>query len=126
MFVCAVVVIAAEAGLEPVRWWWSPPIALALAITPRQSAALDRLYEESLLPGQHASEAIMGLTDEIAKRLRDGLYDEELLHDTERLVGARLKQCELRRHALKRAVQVLTPNQRVKLTRLIAEKRIVE
>ena len=95
-------------------------------MTEQQSTTIERLYEESLPIRQHASEDEMGFTIDIIKRLRDGLYDEELLHANERLAAAQDKQCELRLQALERAVRVLTPNQRGKLRRLIAEKRIVE
>jgi hypothetical protein len=98
----------------------------ALELTPRQAAAIERLYQESLPTRQHASEDVIGLTEDIATRLRDGRYDGELLHATERLAGARVTQCELRRHAFERSVQVLTARQRRVLTRLIAAQRIAE
>jgi hypothetical protein len=126
VFVCAVAVVGTQARLESVRWWWSPPIVSALALTQQQSAALEKLYRESLPTRQRASEDVVGLTDNIASRLQDELYDDELLHLTARLAGARLKQYDLQRAGIELAVHVLTPSQRAELTRLIVEKRITD
>jgi hypothetical protein len=109
-----------------VRCWRSPRIVSALTITQNQSAALERLYVEGLPTQQHASEDVTFLTEEIVKRLDDGLYDDEQLHLTERLAGALVKQCELRHDALELAVQVLTAPQRGQLARLLAEDGIGE
>lgn len=75
---------------------------------------------------QRASEDEMGLTDDIVKRLDDGLYDDEQLHLTERLAGAWVTQREVGRQTFNRAVQVLTPHQRDKLTHVIADKLVVD
>jgi hypothetical protein len=126
VLVCAVVVVGTQTHLQSVRWWWSPPIVSALALTQQQSAALEKLYRESLPTRQHASEDVVGLTDDIATRLQDELYDDELLHLTAKLAGARLKQYDLQRAGIESAVHVLTPSQRDELTRLIVEKRITD
>jgi hypothetical protein len=49
-----------------------------------------------------------------------------LLHLTGELVKARSVQCELRRQMLGRTARPLSPEQREKLTRFIAEKRVME
>jgi hypothetical protein len=126
VLVWTLIVVGTQVRLESVRWWWSPPIVSALAMTEQQSTAIERLYQESLPMRQHASEDETGLTDDIVKRLDDGLYDDELLHITERLAGAWVKQRDVRRQTFNRAVQVLTPRQRDKLTYEIAERQIVE
>jgi Spy/CpxP family protein refolding chaperone len=61
--------------------------------------------------------------NEVARRIRDGTYDDETLRVTERLASAQLKQRDLQYRALKHAGEILTPHQRQKLADLIAEKR---
>lgn len=61
--------------------------------------------------------------DEVARRMREGAYDDGTLRATERLASAQLKQRDLQHRALKQAVEILTRRQRQKLADLIAEKR---
>lgn len=95
-------------------------------MTQQQSAAIEHVYEESLPAQQRAGEDVIGLSEDIATRLGDGLYDNEQLRLTEKLARTLTKQRELRRRAFERAVQFLTPAQRDKLTRLIADRRLIE
>jgi hypothetical protein len=95
-------------------------------MTQQQSAAIERVYVESLPARQRAVEEVIGLSEDIATRLHDGLYDDEQLQLTAKLAGALTKQRELRRRTFELSVQVLTPPQRDKLTRLIADKRLIQ
>ena len=126
MLVCAVVVIGTQTRLESGRWWWSPATVSALGLTQEQSVELEGLYQQSLPTWEHAGEDVVGLTDNIETRISDELYDDALLHLTEKLAEVRHKQDKLRRAGIELAVHVLTPPQRDKLTRLIVEKRIIE
>jgi LTXXQ motif family protein len=126
VLVCIAVVVATRVQAESVRWWWSPAIAAALALTPDQTLALERVYEESLSSRQVASEDVIGLTADIERRLRAERYDDELLHATERLAERRLEECDLRHHTFELAMQVLTPHQQDQLARLGGETRLGE
>ena len=126
LLVWALIVVGTQVRLESVRWWWSPRIVSALAMTRQQSTTIERLYVESLPMRQQASQEEMAFAEDVAERLRDGPYDDELLRSTERMAGAWVQQRNVRLQTFNRAVLVLTPNQRDELTHVIAEKRIVE
>jgi len=63
---------------------------------------------------------------EVAARLRDGAYDDELLDLTSRLVAARREQCERWREMLALSAAALSPDQREALLRMIEARRIME
>jgi len=90
------------------------------------SIAIERLYEDSLPAQRHAGEEVVALTARVDTLIRFGLYNDELLHLTGELVKARSVQCELRRQMLERTARPLSPQQREKLTRFIAEKRVMD
>jgi hypothetical protein len=118
--------VCMPARLEPARWWWSPPIVSALAVTPEQSSTIEQLYEEGLSARRSASENVIVLTEKVEKRLRDGLYDDELLKLTSQLVSARGHDCEQRRQLLVLSARPLSEDQREKLTRLIRDRGVAE
>ena len=120
-----VVLVGTEARLESVRWWCSPTVVSALRLTAEQSAAIDRLYQDSLLAQRHGSEDVFGLTGQIAKRMEAGDYDDDTLRLTERLAKAQSAQREVRRQMLELAVGALSPQQRETLSRLVGEKHVV-
>lgn len=113
--VCAMVVVGTEAHLDSDRWWCVPSIVSALAITPSQVAAIDHVYQEGVPTQLHTSEDVSGLMNDVAKRVRDGAYDDDLLYATERLAETQAKQGELRRRASEHAARVITPLQLNKL-----------
>ena len=102
------------------------PVESAIGITSQQSTAIEQLYEDSLPAQRHAGENVVELTAQVATRVRLGEYDDELLRLTAELVKARWIQCELRRQMLERASGPLSPQQRTKLARFIAEKGVME
>jgi hypothetical protein len=121
-----VLVMCAPARLEPVRWWWSSPIVNSLVLTADQSRAIQQLYEDGLPARRLASENVISLTEKVEKRLRDGLYDDELLKLTSQLVNARGNDCEERRRSLLLSAKPLSEHQREKLMQLIHNRRVAE
>ena len=120
------VLVSAPARLEPARWWWSPSIVSALAVTPEQSRAIERLYEDGLPARRSATEDVIGLTEKVARHLRDWAYDDELLKLTGQLVTARRDECDLRRRLLVLSAGPLSHGQREKLMQLIRDRQVAE
>ena len=77
-------------------------------------------------PERHASEEVIDATAHVADLIRADIYDGELLHQTERLVHAHATQDELRLRMLDRAARALTPEQRRKLSHMVAEQHALE
>lgn len=123
ILLCSVVVVGTQTQIRSIRWWCSPSIVASVAITKPQVAAIARQYEENLPAQTRTTEEVIGLMDEVARRMREGAYDDGTLRATERLASAQLKQRDLQHRALKQAVEILTRRQRQKLADLIAEKR---
>jgi len=123
---CAAVAVGTQIHADPVRWWWSPSLTAALALTSEQATAIQQVYAESLPSQERVSEDVIALTEAIEKRIRDERYDAELLHVTEQLVATRREQCRLRQRTFKLAMQILTPHQQDQLMRGGGERRLVE
>ena len=115
-----------QVRLQSVRWWWSPTVVAVLGITPEQSAAIERSYENSLPAQRHASEEVIDTTGRIVDLIRAQVYDEQLLHMTEKLVNAYSSQDEVQQKMREGAAHALTREQRQKLIRLIAQKLVLE
>lgn len=128
--VCAALVafllVCSPAQLEPVRWWWSASIVSTLGVTPEQSSTIERLYEAGLSARRSASEDVINLTEKVARRLRDGVYDGELLKLTSQLANARRNECEQRRGSLALSAKPLSAGQRERLTQLIRNGGVAE
>lgn len=125
--VVVTVIAGSQAHLEPLRWWSSPKVVSAIGITPQQAIAIERLYEDSLPAWRHAGEDVVNLTGRVARLVRAGKYhDDALLRLTSELVRARSVQYELHRHMLERTALPLWPEQRARLVRIMAEKRVLE
>ncbi len=122
----ACLLVCSSARLEPVRWWWSAPIVSSLAVTPEQSTTIERLYETGLPARRSASEDVISLTEKVALRLTDGVYDGELLKLTSQLVNARWNECEQRRRSLALSAKPLSEGQRERLTQLIRNGSVAE
>jgi len=121
-FVIFLVLAYTQAMLESDRWWSSPSIVSALGISSEQSATIEQLYEQSLEARRHASEEVMELTGQITELILARVFDEQLLHLTEKLTKARYDQGELSRRMFDLAAQTLTPEQREMATHLSASK----
>ena len=124
--VLVTIIAGTQVPLESVRWWLSPAFVSAIGITPQQSRAIEQLYEDGLPAQRQAGEDVVALTARVARLVRFGAYDDELLHLTGELVKARSTQCELRRQMLRRSDRPLSPPQRQRLARFIAERRVME
>ena len=121
-----VLIVIAQVRLEPSRWWRSPPIIGALQMTPEQSRAAQRVYEESQEARTRTAQEVMELTAHIIQLLRAGQYEGELLQLTERLARAQTSQCEMRRQLFVHTADALTPAQRRRLRDLVGEERLAE
>jgi Spy/CpxP family protein refolding chaperone len=124
--VVLVIFASTQVHLQSVRWWWSPTVVAVLRITPEQSAAIERAYEDSLPAQRHASEDVIDTTGRVVDLIRAAVYDDQLLHMTEKLVNAYSSQDEVQQKMRERAAHALTLEQRQKLIRLIAQKRVLE
>ena len=120
------IVAFTQAHLVSARWWSSPTVVSALGITPDQSVTIERLSEDRLPARRNAGEEVIGLTARVAELIRADVYDDQLLHVTEQLLKARSVQWELHRQMLERTARALSPQQRKTLTRLVAERRVME
>jgi hypothetical protein len=124
--VAAVLWVATEAQLMPVRWWHSSNIAAALSLTGFQSAEMDRIYQQLVPASESASIDVIRLTERAVLAIRYGEYDDNLLHVTADLVRARDQQCALRRTAFARSSSTLSPVQRATLASLLAQHALID
>ena len=124
--IVALLLVAGEARLAPVRWWRSSQVTEALGLTPDQSDQIDDVYQQFVPAGEEASVDVMRLTEEIVEALRAGNFDDDLLRATAALVRARDEQCALRRQVFARAAAALQPRQRFALARLLAQRRVID
>ena len=88
--VIALLVIGGQAPLDSVRWWRSPRVTSALGLTAEQSLAIDHIYQQTLPLRTLTSIEIIELTGRISQRIRDGIFDDDSLRLSERLMTARL------------------------------------
>lgn len=115
LLICAVIVLDAPARLESDHWWCRPSIDSALALTSLQSVAIGRLCDEVLPLQPQTDGEVTALMNDVARRIHEGAYDDDLLHATERLAAAQAREREIRHRVFERAIQLLTPLQREKL-----------
>jgi hypothetical protein len=121
-----VVVVCDQARLEPDRWWRSSRDVALLGLTPEQSMAVERVYEDGLIARNRAGEEVIYL-DEQLKYLRQwNGSDEELRRLTRELANARAAECELFRQMLQRISEPLSARQREELARLVRQQRVME
>lgn len=126
MVLCAVLVLFASSPVEPVRWWRSAPLVAALRVTPDQRSHIEQVYQNTLPQMSRASIDVIQLTGEVAKKLRDGEFDDDLLVLTDRLVHARRAQVDRRDQMLALSASVLSIGQRDVLVTLIRQRRIMD
>ena len=124
--ILAVLVVCAQARLEPVRWWWSPRDATLVGLTPQQAMAVERLYQEDLPARNRASQEVTYLEEELKYSRQWDASDDELIRLTEELANARLVDCELRLQMLQRMSELLSARQREQLTGLVSQNRFME
>jgi hypothetical protein len=115
LLVCAVIVFDTQTRLESNRWWCTPAIVSSLALTSLQAAAIGRLCSEGLPTQQQTSGGITESMNDIARRIHEGAFDDDLLRATERLAAAQVELETGRRCAFGQALQLLTVFQREQL-----------
>ena len=122
----AALVVWDQARLEPDRWWWSPRVVAFLGVTPEQSMAVERLYEQGATTRNRAAEEVNYLDEELKYSKQWNGSDDELRRLTEELARARAAECELRRQMLERIIEPLSARQREQLTGLVRQNRVME
>jgi hypothetical protein len=124
--ILALLVVCAQARLEPVRWWWSPSDAALVGLTPQQAMAVERLYQEDLSARNRASQEVTYLEEELKYSRQWDAADDERQRLTEELAKARVVDCGLRRRMLQRMSDLLSARQREQLTGLVSQNRFME
>ena len=120
----AALVIGRPVRLETLRWWHSPPVVSSLPLTATQTASIDRIYQENLVARHLCVERSTQAARKVGQMVRDGEYDE-VLRDTENLARLATEDETLRRRLRDRITDILSPDQRVAMARLVA-RRVVE
>ena len=124
--ILALLVVCAEARLDPVRWWWSPGDAALVGLTPQQAMAVERLYQEDLPARNRASQEVTYLEDELKYSRQWDAADVSgnVLPRNLRRLG--FVDCELRRRMLQRMSELLSEKQREHLSDLVRHNRVME
>jgi len=112
-------IVARPVPLAPVRWWESPAVVAAIGLTAHQRIAIDRLYERRLPGRRHCVERLVAASNRVAQLIRDGIYDESDLSQTQAIALAAAEQRTLTRLLEKEIAGVLSPAQRGKLAAML-------
>jgi len=128
--ICVAAVVAAwmfgrPVPLASVRWWQSPRIATSIGLTGAQREAINRAYEYRLPGRRTCVERRVEASNRADALVRDGVYDENVLMETEAAADAATQE-----HALSRILNdeigaLLSPEQRQRLA-VIAPGRLAD
>jgi Spy/CpxP family protein refolding chaperone len=117
---CAGIALAAwmvgrPVRLVSVRWWRVPEIAASLDLTIAQRDAIDRMYDERLVGRRRCVERLVEASNRVDKLLEDGVYDADVLRETQAAAVAATDERTLRTLLSHDIVAVLSPHQRARL-----------
>jgi Spy/CpxP family protein refolding chaperone len=118
--VLALSILGQPARLEPARWWRSSAVIAALGLTEIQSQTIERLYEVQTIRRGRCIERLMEASNRVGRLIRDGVYDEETLRETQAVLDAAAEHRALTRMLDEEIVTLLTREQR----RTLAELRV--
>jgi hypothetical protein len=111
--------------LASVRWWRSPDVAASISLTTAQREAIDRIYERRSAGRRRCVERLVEASNKVDEFIRDGVYDENVLKQTEAVAGAATEERIVTRLLSDEIVALLSPPQRERL-RVMLHERIVE
>jgi Spy/CpxP family protein refolding chaperone len=119
-----VVVIPSPAAAERFKWWESPEVQSALSLSPKQVAALERIFDTSLPERRALLTALDKSEFELEQLLKEANPDERVAAELiDRLEEARARRNVARSMLLFRMRRVLTPAQRTALDRIAVQRR---
>jgi hypothetical protein len=128
--VCVATVVAAwmlgrPVPLASVRWWQSPRIATSIGLTGAQREAINRAYEYRLPRRRTCVERRVEASNRANALVQDGVYDENVLMETEAAADAAMQE-----HALSEILNdeigaLLSPEQRQRLA-VVAPGRLAD
>lgn len=123
--VLVVVMVGRPVRLASVRWWRSPEVAASISLTTAQRDAIDRMYERQLAGRRRCVERLVEASNKVDEFIRDGVYDENILKQTEAVASAATAERIVTRILSDDIVALLSPPQRERL-RVMLHDRIVE
>ena len=121
----AVWMVGRPVRLASVRWWRSPDVAESISLTTAQRETIELMYEQRLAGRRRCVERVVQATNRVDQLLRDGVYDEHLLRETQAVAGAAREERVLLRILSEEIVAMLTTEQRERLVKIL-HGRIVE
>ncbi len=121
----AVSVLCQPVRLGSLRWWRTPAVAAALGLTVGQTQAIDRLYEARLAERRRCVERFVQASNRVDQLLRDGLYDDDTLRQTQEVVHAAADEGSVDRALQRQIAAILTPAQLQRVEQLW-RARIIE
>jgi hypothetical protein len=117
-------ILGCPARLAPVRWWRSPTVAASIGLTKAQREAIDRVYEQRLGPRRHCVERLVEASNRVDQLIRDGIYDDDVLRQTQAIASAATEQRILARVLNDEILAVLSPEQRGRLALMRARRAV--
>jgi Spy/CpxP family protein refolding chaperone len=111
--------------LASVRWWRSTDVVASISLTKAQGEAIERLYDQRLPGRRRCVERLVEASNKVDRLIREGVYDENVLKQTEAVAVAAAQERTLTRILSDEIVAVLSPSQRARL-RVMLNNRIAE
>jgi Spy/CpxP family protein refolding chaperone len=118
--ICAALVVAQQPPPQRFRWWQDGQVQRFLALTPRQVDALEREFEQGLEARRELRQQSISADQEVDRALARGdLSDAAAMVLIDRAEMLRYRRNVARTLLLARMYRLLTPDQRVKLPRIV-------
>jgi hypothetical protein len=123
--VLAAWIISRPVPMTTVRWWQSPFVTASISLTAAQREAIERMYEARLMARRRCAERLLEANNGVAQLMRQGVYDQEALGQTQAVALAAFEARTVTRLLGDEIVAVLTTEQRRKLA-VIRGGRVVD
>lgn len=114
----AVTVLTRPVHLESIRWWRSTNLVDLLGLTNSQAETIDRIYDDGLQERRSCVERFAAASDRVDQLLRDGVYDDVTLRQTEQAIKATADEREVTRSLDVQVASLLSAEQRRSLALL--------
>jgi Spy/CpxP family protein refolding chaperone len=102
-----------------IRWWQSPRIAASLGLTAEQREIIDRTYAERMVRQRQLVERRVEASNRADDLVRDGIYDEDVLVQTQAAADAATEERALSLVLNDEIAALLSPKQRQKLAVIV-------
>jgi hypothetical protein len=83
--------------LTSTRWWRSPNVAASVELSTAQGDSIERMYERSLVGRRRCVERLIEASNRVNQLIRDGVYDQDVLTQTQAIATAAAEERTLRR-----------------------------